>query len=220
MTPIEILHDGESFLAVNKPAGLSTQAPPGGESLESRLRQQLQSRSDYLAFPHRLDRPVSGVILLALTKRAARLLSDQFAIRKIRKTYLAWVDGKFTDDQTRWEDWIRKIPDQPRGEVCDELTQGARQAQTAVQFLRYESQANRTLLRLDPITGRMHQLRIQAAMRGHAIVGDATYEDPRSSLSESPPLISLHAYAITFHDPRNGREITVECPKDDFPLTV
>ena len=69
---IDVLWDGEISIVVQKPAGLPTQAPAGVESLESVLRLQLADRSDYIAFPHRLDRPVGGVILVALRKRAAR----------------------------------------------------------------------------------------------------------------------------------------------------
>ncbi len=94
---IDILWDGEIAIAVNKPAGLSTQAPEGADSLESILRKQLADRSEYVAFPHRLDRPVGGVILVALRKRAARLLNEQFAARKVCKEYRAVVSG-----QTHW----------------------------------------------------------------------------------------------------------------------
>ncbi|QDT09331.1 RluA family pseudouridine synthase [Planctomycetes bacterium K23_9] len=229
MNAIKILHDGGSFLAVSKPAGLSTQAPHGAESLESRLREQIRDRSNYAAFPHRLDRPVSGVILVALTKRAARLLSDQFAARKVRKTYLAWVVGNATDATSTWKDWLRKIPDQPRGEVCSESADGAKLAQTQVQTVGFDPATNRTLLKLCPITGRMHQLRIQAAQRGHVIVGDHQYgaefpatvpSKPADSIEEPAKRIWLHADRITFHDPKNGRETTVECPDDDFRFAV
>ncbi|MGB7347061.1 MAG: RNA pseudouridine synthase [Pirellulaceae bacterium] len=220
MTPIKILHDGGSVLAVRKPAGLSTQAPIGAESLESRLRDQLQSRRKYVAFPHRLDRPVSGVILVALTKRTARLLSDQFATRKIEKTYLAWVEGIYAGEEL-WQDSIRKIADQPRGEVCEESADGAKQAETKVQIMRSDTKSGRTLLRLSPVTGRMHQLRIQAAHRGHAIVGDGVYGSANSgSTTAAKSRIFLHAHSITFHDPKNGRQTRVECPDDDFDAAV
>ncbi len=237
MNPIDIIEDGGSFLAVNKPAGLSTQAPGTAESLERSLRKQLEGRSDYIAFPHRLDRPVSGVILVALTKRAARLLSDQFASRKVEKVYRAWVNGKWSNGEsrdgnddsnfarrTRWDDWIRKIPGEPEGEVCLESDNGAKQALTEVQRLHYDADAHRSLMELSPRTGRMHQLRIQAASRGHAIVGDALYGGQRVERQDDkePPFerILLHAWCITFHDPKNGRKTSIQCPNDDFSSLV
>ncbi len=210
MNPIKILHEGGSVLAVRKPAGLSTQAPFDAVSLENQLRVQLQSRSTYVAFPHRLDRPVSGVILVALTKRAARLLSEQFASRKIEKNYLAWVHGRYQGDAV-WRDSIRKIPHQPQAEICDKADDNAKHAETKVQVVRLDDQRNRTLLRLSPVTGRMHQLRIQAASRGHAILGDERY----GSTGTADRLL-LHAHCITFYDPQNGRQTRVECPDDDF----
>src|ERR1700757_4880222 len=97
---LEILFEDSSLLAVNKPAGLSTQLPPRIDSLERRVRerlaQQAADRGDpnaetYLGLPHRLDRPVSGVILFAKTRRAARLISRQFERRQVKKVYWACV---------------------------------------------------------------------------------------------------------------------------------
>ncbi len=210
---IPILYDAAGLLAIEKPAGLATQSPPGTDSLENRLREQLADRTSYIAFPHRLDRPVSGVILVATTKRAARLLSDQFATRKTAKTYLAWVHGKACREDLHWQDWLRKIPDVARVETCDESADSAKHAETHVELVHFDDSANRSLLRLKPITGRMHQLRIQAASRGHAIVGDQQYG---SSIDLVPDRIMLHAESITFHDPKSGRRTTVECPNGEF----
>lgn len=175
-TPIEILWDGETSVAVDKPAGLPTQAPPGIPSLETVLRGQFSSRSQYVAFPHRLDRSVSGILLVALTKKSARLLSEQFASRKVDKEYRAWVSGSM--QRTResiWVDHLRKVALEPRVEVVAEDADGARRAETGVQRFDYSSELDRSLLRLFPKTGRMHQLRCQAAFRGHPIVGDVAY---------------------------------------------
>jgi len=240
MNSIEILYDDGPMLAVTKPAGLSTQAPSDADSLERRLRTQLSTRTQYVAFPHRLDRPVSGVILVALTKRAARLLSDQFASRKISKTYLAWVTGEYPQagqqTETIWRDSIRKIPDEARGEVCqaagtagEEVRSdssdnnglaGARHAETQVQTVRYDPIKQRTLLQLCPVTGRMHQLRIQSSARGFPIEGDALYGSGLDGSETKSQRIMLHAHAIEFHDPKNGRKQRVECPNDDFRVTV
>ncbi|QDV46117.1 Ribosomal large subunit pseudouridine synthase A [Stieleria neptunia] len=220
---IELLWQSDLMMAVNKPAGLSTQAPAGIDSLESRLHRQFARTDRYLSFPHRLDRFVSGVILVALTKKAARLLSAQFASRKTRKQYLAVVEGQCKVGQTgpqQWDDFIRKVNDQPRAEVCDEAAPGAKLASTVVKTLSLDLAADRTLMELSPITGRMHQLRLQTASRGHPIVGDETYGATQGGAKQGGATkqhtdrILLHAHRLEFHDPSNGRLIQVEsaCP--------
>ena len=177
---IKILWDGNAALVVHKPAGIATQAAEGIESLETLLRQQLAGRTDYLAFPHRLDRPVSGVLLVATRKRAARLLSDQFASRKVTKTYHAWVMGKVHAQHLGlWVDHMRKITNQPHAEIVQSGSQGARVAETRVSLQRYDGATNRSLLELSPLTGRMHQLRLQTARRGFPIIGDWQYGGPK-----------------------------------------
>jgi 23S rRNA-/tRNA-specific pseudouridylate synthase len=182
--------------------------------LESRLREQLGERSSYLAFPHRLDRPVSGVLIVALRKKAARLLSEQFAARKVEKEYLAVVSGKVDPSDQTWTDFVQKVPDQPLAAIVSEQTDGTKQAETRVEVARYDESTNRTVLRLFPETGRMHQLRIQASHRGHPILGDELYggEVQASGLDlaeDSASGIMLQAHAISFYDPRNGRRTRV-----------
>ena len=167
-------------LVVHKPAGIATQAAHGICSLETLLRDQLADRTDYLAFPHRLDRPVSGVILVATRKRAARLLSDQFATRKVTKLYHAWVHGKIQPEQLgNWIDYVRKIPDKSRAEIVPSTAQGAQIAETQASLRTYDTNQNRSLLELSPRSGRMHQLRLQTSHRGFPIIGDLQYGGTR-----------------------------------------
>ncbi|MDV6028760.1 MAG: RluA family pseudouridine synthase [Phycisphaera sp. RhM] len=208
---IELLWQSDLMLAVNKPAGLSTQAPAGIDSLESRLHRQLARPDGYLSFPHRLDRFVSGVILVALTKKAARLLSAQFASRKTHKQYLAVVEGRYKAGETdpqQWDDFIRKMDALPRAEICAETAPGAKLASTIVKTVSVDSAEDTSRLELTPITGRMHQLRLQTATRGHPIVGDATY----GAAKQHTHRILLHAHRLQFHDPSNGRLIEIESP--------
>ena len=161
---------------VHKPAGIATQAAHGICSLETLLREQLADRTDYLAFPHRLDRPVSGVMLVATRKRAARLLSDQFASRKVTKVYRAWVHGKIEPEQLgSWIDHVRKIPDKSQAEIVSATADGAQIAETRASLLSYDAAVNRSLLELSPRSGRMHQLRLQTSHRGFPIIGDWQY---------------------------------------------
>jgi len=232
-TMIGVLWKSPGCIAAMKPAGLATQAPPAFPSLHGLLREQLSL--PYIAFPHRLDRPVSGVILVALNKRTANLLGQQFESRKVIKRYLAWVAGDATVCPAHWEDFIRKLPDEPRCEITIQTHPDAKLAVTRVRVIR--SDRSRTLLELSPETGRMHQLRVQCAHRGHPIIGDAMYGstiiwreatatrlENSAAAADSNPVaaIALHAWQIEFHEPNHGKRIRVEAPPpwDDSHLPM
>ena len=220
-----ILRDAGGVVASAKPAGLATQAPPGLPSVEAWLRGRLAAGA-YVGVPHRLDRAVSGVLLLAVTRRAARTLSRQFERREIAKTYLALLSGPGVDavdghGETVWRDRIAKIPDEPRARIATHDEPGARDAETRVRFL------GRTApgllgVRFDPLTGRMHQLRVQAAARGVPIVGDTLYggaplvpdavAEPGVAAEPRRHPIALHAWRIGYADPDTGEAIRIETP--------
>lgn len=220
---IPILWQCDSAVAVAKPAGLSTTSPPGTDSVEWRLRDQLGRETGFLSAVHRLDRDVGGVLLIALTKKSARLLGEQFAARRVSKTYHAWVHGHIgpvapESPPTRWSDPVRKIVDVAMGEVCAPDAPGAKLAHTDIRPLRYDETRDCTLLELRPITGRMHQLRLQTAARGHAIIGDPIYGRSRASSNAPPPPagnIALTAINLIFHHPRTGvlTEVSLNSPR-------
>jgi 23S rRNA-/tRNA-specific pseudouridylate synthase len=178
------------------------------------MRDQLQCEGAFLSAVHRLDRDVSGIVLLALSKKAAHLLSEQFAARRVAKTYHAWVQGRLPvtaleSTGERWLDYVRKIDDVARGEVCEADSPNAKLAETDVRVLLYDEAADVSLLELSPLTGRMHQLRLQTAARGHAIVGDSLYGHPAPTNMPSDGLfagdgIALKAVKLRFHHPRTG----------------
>lgn len=214
--PLNVLGRGDNWIAVDKPAGLSTISPPGGDSLEQRLRVQMPEAS-YLTAVHRLDRPVSGVVLVALSKRAARLLSAQFETRKVRKRYHARLIGRWEGERAVWEDHLIKRPGEARADVVTAEASQAKRAVTEVMFDRYDAASAETSVWLSPLTGRMHQLRIQAARRGHPIVGDLLYGGESSGEVDSTDQtfrIALRARELTFFDPRNGRRTTITAPAD------
>ena len=211
---IDVIWDSGSTIVVSKPAGLATQAPAPYESLETLLRMQLKARTSYIAFPHRLDRPVSGLLLVALTKRAARLLGEQFEARRVNKTYLALVEGQLPHESMVWADWMRKLEEEARAEIVSDeqrsLFTDAKLAESKARLI--ASDATTSLLELQPLTGRMHQLRVQTASRGHAILGDALYGCQRRVASMNDGEIALQASKIEFNDPMNGRRVCVEAP--------
>src|SRR6516162_1666081 len=117
---LHILFEDNHCLAVAKPAPLLTQGvPPGIPTLEAMVKAYLKERyhkagNVYLGIPHRLDRPVSGVVLFARNTKAARRLAEQFQQRQVRKTYWAAVEGVVEPEQGHWEDWLLKLPEEAR----------------------------------------------------------------------------------------------------------
>lgn len=193
--------------------------PVAGQPATS-TRKTLGARTGYLAMPHRLDRCVSGVVLAALTKRAARLLSAQFASRKVEKTYIAILQGRLEVEPTaagespavRWVDTLIKVPGEPQAQRSHDPLRGQR-AETDVEVIRYDPRADHTWVRFRPITGRMHQLRVQSAARGHPILGDERYGGV--SVAATAGRIALHAASLRFHDPRDGVRVHVASPPPD-----
>lgn len=219
VSPVEILYEVGPCLVVNKPAGVLTQAPPGIDSLESRIKQFLKVRDQkpgkvYLGVPHRLDRPASGAMVFAKHVRAARRLSEQFEARVVRKLYWAWVSGHVSPADGVWRDWIRKVPEQARAEIVAPDQPDAREA-----VLHYRTLATvpaGSWLEIELETGRMHQIRVQAGSRGHPLWGDALYgstvEFGELSADVRLRAIALHARRLEFRHPMTHEPVAVEAP--------
>jgi 23S rRNA pseudouridine1911/1915/1917 synthase len=217
---LTVLFEDYHCLAVAKPAPLLTQAPPGIPSLEALVRAHIKEKyakpgNVYLGVPHRLDRPVSGVVLFARNTKAARRLAEQFRDHRVEKVYWAAVEGLVTPDEGEWEDWVRKLKAEARSEVVPADTPGARHARLGYRVLR-RLDGGATLLEFRPQTGRMHQLRLQAARRGHPVLGDVLYGSatafgPAAELPRER-VIALHARSLTFEHPTKHEPVTVEAP--------
>jgi RluA family pseudouridine synthase len=216
---VDILYEVGPCLVVNKPPGLLTQAPPGIDSLERRIKTLLKQRENkpgrvYLGVPHRLDRPVSGAIVFGIHARAARRLSEQFESRLVEKVYWAVVEGQVTPEQGTWQDYMRKIPEQPRSEILPPTHPEARDA-----VLHYRVLATGpwgTWLEIQLETGRMHQIRLQASSRGHPVLGDAMYGSrlPFGVQYEDQRLraIALHARSLRFEHPMTREPLALVAP--------
>src|SRR5213079_320435 len=111
---LHVLFEDNHCLAVAKPAGLLTQGvPPGIPTLEAQVKAYLREKyakagNVYLGIPHRLDRPVSGVVLFARTSKAAQRLAEQFRDRTVTKIYWGLVEGEVDPAEGEWRDWMRK----------------------------------------------------------------------------------------------------------------
>jgi 23S rRNA pseudouridine1911/1915/1917 synthase len=209
---LSVLHEDAHLLAVNKPAGVASQGL-GATALEWAVRRHLAPDDPggvYLGAVHRLDRPVTGVMLWAKDPKSARRLAEQFADRRARKVYWALVEGRPNRPSGRWDDWLcEEDTGLGRVQVCRHGTPRARQATT--HFVRLEGASpmdDVTWLELRPETGRTHQIRVQAASRGWPIVGDAKYGSARPFAVG----IALHARSLTVVHPTLRSPLTYVAP--------
>lgn len=220
-TGFEILYEQGPCLVVNKPAGLLTQAPPGIDSLETRIKHFLRQREGkagnvYLGVPHRLDRPVSGVMVFARHERATRRLAEQFAGRLVSKVYWAVVEGELPEPRGTLRDFLRKVPGEARAEVVPEEHSEGRIAILHYQLLGRREE--RCWLAIELETGRTHQIRIQLASRGCPIWGDQQYGSQRSfgpqAADPRDRWIALHARRLALRHPmtREPLEFTAALP--------
>jgi 23S rRNA pseudouridine1911/1915/1917 synthase len=219
-----ILFEDNHILAVNKPAPLLTQAPAHIPSLEAMVKEHIKRKYDkkagiYLGIPHRLDRPVSGVIVFARSSKGAQRIHAQFQQHKVRKVYWAAVEGDVSPETGVWDDWIRKIAEEARTVRARADEPGAKLATLEYRVVQ-RLHAGGILIEFSPLTGRMHQLRVQAAWRGHPVFGDATYGSARpfGPAAELPRdrVIALHARRLTFTHPTTKQELTLEAPLPQY----
>lgn len=191
----QILIETESFLAFNKPAGLATQ---GGSkqktSLDSLAKAYYQEESITPHLVHRLDKETSGVILMAKTLSMAKALTEAFKEKTIQKTYVARVKGSLKKKTgvisaplLIQQNKTRKVIVDPEGKPAE------------TQYSVIKEKSDFSLLSLQPITGRMHQLRVHLAHMGHPILGDDKYGTARSDWEAYPTCqkrLYLHAEKI------------------------
>ena len=219
--PLKILYEEGPCLIVNKPAGLLTQAPRGIDSLEIWVKDFYRQREGkqpddkiYLGLAHRIDRPVTGAIVFARHVRAARKLCTQFADRTVSKVYWAFVEGQVTPDEGTWQDYLHKRHGMAQSEVVDADHVAAKHAVLHYRVLWQGEKGSWLEIVLE--TGRTHQIRIQAASRGHAVVGDSQYGSTVPFGEQYPELrdrgIALHARQLGFRHPMTQDPVDVLAP--------
>lgn len=209
-----LLYADDHLLAIDKPSGLFTQAAPGVPSLQTELIEDFREVGEdpFVGIVHRLDRPTSGVVVFGRTAGAVRQLNTQFRSRSVSKQYLALVAGRI-DDAGHAVDYLRKIDDEARAELCDSETPGARKAMLQWRCLAQTDDASLLAIKLE--TGRMHQIRLQLAARSHPVLGDEVYGDARSIVddrSESFAGFGLHAWRLELRHPKTAKRLNFTAP--------
>lgn len=218
-TDFQVLYEEGPCLVVLKPAGVATQAPPGIDSIETRIKDWLKQRDNkpgnvYLGVPHRLDRPVSGAIVFGKHVRAARRLAEQFEARTVQKTYWACVQGDVSPAAGTWIDYLRKVPGEPRAEIVEPRAEDARLA--VLHYRTLGRSRHGAWLEIQLETGRMHQIRVQAARRGYPVVGDTMYgAETRFGAwpdDQRQRAVALHGRTLAFRHPMTWQEVSVTAP--------
>jgi len=195
---LEILYQDEALLILNKPSGLLT-VPGKAAEHQDCLERRVQRVYPEARIVHRLDMSTSGIVVMALGLEAQRHLNRQFELRQTEKHYVARLEGQLSASQGVVElplicDW----PNRPKQMVC--FSRGKR-ALTHFQVLAHELGATR--VKLIPVTGRSHQLRVHMQWLGHPILGDKFYASPQGV--NAADRLQLHAEYLAIYHPSSGK---------------
>ncbi len=212
---LSVLYEDNHCIAVLKPARVLTAGDRTGDvSLLDMVRKHLKEKyrkpgNVFVGLVHRLDRPVSGVVLFARTSKAAARLSEQFREGTVTKVYRAIVEGTVAEASGEFVDWL--VKDEKTNVVRSLPPRSPEARESRLRFRRLQSSCGLTLLEITPATGRSHQIRVQLASRGHPIYGDGKYGS-RHSLQG---MIALHAAQLTFDHPTRHEPVTVTAPEPE-----
>jgi tRNA pseudouridine32 synthase/23S rRNA pseudouridine746 synthase len=204
-----VLHEDNSIIAFNKPAGLAVQAGSGvARSLDYLMAAFAKSNGKRPRLVHRLDQGTSGVIVAAKTQPVAAKLSEAFAGRDVQKTYLALVKGRLPPAETGVADAaLVKVEEggKARMIIARPDRKGAQAARTGWRVLARNGEFG--LMQMSPETGRMHQIRVHLMALGCPILGDALYGEGQATA----PRLMLHAAKLELPHPEGGK-LVLEAP--------
>ncbi|MBU2068812.1 MAG: RluA family pseudouridine synthase [Gammaproteobacteria bacterium] len=204
---LEVLYQDKDLIVLNKPSGLLTN-PGRGPQLADSLLSRVQQQYPLAQLVHRLDMATSGVVVIALRRKAEAALKQQFADRIVRKRYLAMVWGKLAQSSGSIDVPLLADSDNPpKQKICFHSGKAAITHYRVLQQL-----ADRALVELQPVTGRSHQLRMHMLHLGHPILGDAFYAHP-GALAAAPRLL-LHAAELQLFQPYNGKPLHFSADSD------
>jgi Pseudouridylate synthases, 23S RNA-specific len=216
---MQILYEDNHIIIVNKAVGEIVQGDKTGDKpLSDIVADYLKEKYNkpgaaFVGVPHRLDRPTSGVVVLAKTSKALERLNDMFRRGDVEKTYWAIVGNRPAEEAAELTHWLVRNEQQNKSYAYDRERPGAKQAILDYRLL--VSLTNYHLLEVELKTGRHHQIRCQLAKIGCPIKGDLKYGAPRSNTDGS---ISLHARRVRFVHPVSHIDIDVTAPVPDNSL--
>ena len=210
-----ILYEDNHLLVVNKRAGEIVQGDRTGDECLAETLKAFVARRDskpgrvFMGIPHRLDRPVSGIVVFAKTSKALERLSAMFREGEVHKTYWALCCAAPTDKEGLLEDWLVRNEKMNKSFIA-KAGERNREAKLARLRYRYLGPTERYhLMEVELLTGRHHQIRCQLAGMGCIIKGDLKYGAPRSNPDGG---ISLHARHVSFFHPVKGTQLEITAP--------
>jgi len=210
---MQVLYEDNHIIIVSKRAGEIVQGDKTGdiplsETVAAYLKEKYSKPGNvFVGVPHRLDRPVSGVVVLAKTSKALARLNEMFRVGSVDKRYLAIVKNKPKESEGRLENWLVRNEKQNRSYAYDHEVPNSKQA--VLNYRLVASSVNYHLIEVELLTGRHHQIRCQLAKMGCPIKGDLKYGAERSNPDGS---ISLHAFHVIFEHPVSHEMIDVKAP--------
>jgi 23S rRNA pseudouridine1911/1915/1917 synthase len=214
-----VLYEDNHIIIVSKRAGEIVQGDKTGdvplsETVAAYLKEKyFKPGNVFVGVPHRLDRPVSGVVVLARTSKALARLNEMFRVGSVDKRYLAIVKNRPQEPEGRLENWLVRNEKQNRSYAYDREVPNSKKAVLNYRLL--ASSVNYHLIEVELLTGRHHQIRCQLAKMGCPIKGDLKYGAERSNPDGS---ISLHAFHVTFEHPVSHEMIDIKAPLPEDPL--
>lgn len=200
---MEILKETDNIIVCVKPAGVLSTDEPGG--MPSLVREAIGKPDASICTVHRLDRVVSGLMVLAKNKAAASALSEQIMVRTFEKEYLAVIHGCPGEAAGTFRDLLRRDKSERKTYVAQAPEKGVQEAILHYSVVAKDRESS--LVRISLETGRTHQIRVQFSSRAMPIVGDKKY----SSLEENCD-IALWSYRLVFHEPLSGERIDISLP--------
>jgi 23S rRNA pseudouridine1911/1915/1917 synthase len=216
---MEVIYEDNHIIAVNKTCreivqGDKTGDTPLSDMLKTWLKEKYSKPGNvFVGVTHRLDRPVSGVVIFAKTSKALSRLNDMFRDGSVKKTYWAIVKNRPPHDEGTLTNYLVRNEKQNKSYAYDTEKPGSKKA-----ILNYKvigRSDNYYLLEIDLKTGRHHQIRCQLAKMGCPIKGDLKYGFPRSNLDGG---ISLHSRNAKFVHPVSKEEINITAPVPNEPI--
>ncbi|PRY54547.1 23S rRNA pseudouridine1911/1915/1917 synthase [Arcticibacter pallidicorallinus] len=213
VTEKDVLFEDNHLIAVNKRGGDIVQVDDtGDESLDEKVKKYIAKKYNkpngaFLGVVHRLDRPVSGVILFARTSKSLDRVNKLFKSRQMHKTYLAVVRNRPVPESGNLVHWLVKNPQKNVTKAHDQEVPGSLRSELNYKLI--AELGGYYLIEVDPITGRPHQIRVQLSTLDCPIVGDNKYGYPRGSLKKT---IALHARRLQFVHPVKNEPVDIVAP--------
>lgn len=204
-----ILHNDHHIIVCAKPPGMPVQEDKSNEPSLHRMAQAYCQRDLHLV--NRIDRPCSGLVLMAKNKISAQGLYDQYREKQVKKTYLAIVNKPIEKPEGRLEHYLGRIPGQNRMIAHLEKEEES-QKKVELEYKKIGESDRFALLAITSITGAQHQIRVQLGAAGMPIRGDEKYGFKRANPDRS---VQLHAWRMTFMHPSSGDLTEYQAPVPD-----